>query len=135
MQSPVLTRIIDHACGPLAERIDRSRMPSRMGVRRKHRDQKDRERDGSREPSDRHEDSYSAQDFARAGEIDEIDGLEDAVPAQRRRDHPRHPARAARHEVVGAHAEENHGDDAPQHPGDDGGSIHVSILRHVSASM
>jgi hypothetical protein len=32
MQTPMLTRIIDHACGPLAERIERSRIPSRMRV-------------------------------------------------------------------------------------------------------
>lgn len=30
MSSPMLTRIIDRACGPLTERIERSRMPSRM---------------------------------------------------------------------------------------------------------
>jgi hypothetical protein len=34
MQSPVLTRLIDHACGPLAERIEQSSMPGRMRVHR-----------------------------------------------------------------------------------------------------
>ena len=30
--SPLLTRIIDHACGPLAERIEQQRMPALMRV-------------------------------------------------------------------------------------------------------
>jgi hypothetical protein len=32
MPSPMLTRITDKACGPLADRIERSRMPSKMRV-------------------------------------------------------------------------------------------------------
>lgn len=32
MPSPLLTAVIDRACGPLAERIEQSRMPSRIRV-------------------------------------------------------------------------------------------------------
>ena len=32
VSAPVLTRIIDHACGPLLERLDRSKAPRRLLV-------------------------------------------------------------------------------------------------------